>query len=80
MKLSGELTLKGRSPLRRAYHLAYGGSGDLAAVRAAAIDHTLAGIASVFGIEIDVRLRADIESGVDFRLDEPEAKLKKRRA
>ncbi|NUB24694.1 hypothetical protein [Azospirillum brasilense] len=82
MKLTSELTLKLAITAADSYHLIYSGSDDLAAVRAAAVDHTLAGIASVFGIGIDIddRLRAEVESGVDFRFRELEAKRKKRRA
>jgi len=80
MKLSGELIVKLSISAAENYHLVYSGSGDLAAVRAAAVDHTLGGIVAVFGIEIDDALRADIESKVDFKLAELESRRKKRRA
>lgn len=79
MKLSGELTLKLATAAADSYHLVYSG-GDLSAVRGAAVDHTIAGIASVFGIDIDDKLREDVEGIVDFKLGELEAKRKKRRA
>lgn len=80
MKLSGELTIKLSMNAAESYHLVYSSGHDLAAVRAAAVTHTLAGLVSVFGIEIDDELRADVEDKVDFKLNELEAKRKKRRA
>lgn len=79
MKLTQELTMKLAAAAADSYHLVYSG-GDLAAIHAAAVDHTISGIVAVFGIEIDDGLRETVERHVDFKLDELEVKRKRKRA